>query len=53
MGDHGSNGNSLRLRALFVAAAALGIAIGMALPGPHKSQAEPRSQFATFEVGRG
>ena len=36
----------------FLAAAAAGTAIGLALPAPHKPP-PTRSQFATFEVGRG
>ena len=42
------------LKALLAAIALAAIAIGLALPVPHKSRpAQPKSQFATFELGRG
>ena len=41
------------LKVLLAAAAAAAVAIGLALPLPNKSEAEPKSQFVTFEVGRG
>ncbi|MDB5448480.1 MAG: hypothetical protein JWQ97_3797 [Phenylobacterium sp.] len=44
----------MTLKAFIAAAAAAAIAIGLALPVPHKSQAaQPKSQFTTFELGRG
>jgi hypothetical protein len=46
-------GGDARLKALFLVLGALAIAIGLALPEPHKSEAHPRSQFATIEVGGG
>ena len=42
------------MKAFIAAAAAAAIAIGLALPLPHKGEAaQPKSQFATFELGRG
>jgi len=38
---------------LVVAAAAVAIAIGLALPGLHRIRAEPHSQIPTIEVGKG
>jgi len=38
---------------LLVAAVLAAIAIGFALPGPHRIKAEPRSQIPTLEVGKG
>jgi hypothetical protein len=44
----------MALKAFLAAAAALAIAVGLALPVPHKDAPAPvKSQFATFEVGRG
>ena len=43
----------MTLKAFLAAAAAAAIAIGLALPVPHSTRAEPKSQFATYELGRG
>jgi hypothetical protein len=53
MENDGTEGSGMRLKGILAAAAAAAIAIGLVLPVPHKSEAEPRSQFATFEVGHG
>jgi hypothetical protein len=53
MRTNGSEGSAMTLKAFLAAAAAAAIAIGLALPVPHKSQAEPKSQFATVELGPG
>jgi hypothetical protein len=42
----------MALKAILAAAAAAAIVVGFALPGPHASQAEPRSQFSTIELHR-
>ena len=49
----GSEGPGMPLKALLAAIAAGAIALGLALPIPHKSEAEPKSQFTTLELGRG
>jgi hypothetical protein len=41
------------LKAFLTAVAAAAIAIGLALPVPHKDGPPAKSQFATFELGRG
>lgn len=38
---------------LLAAVAALAIAVGFALPGPHRSHAQPQSQLALQEIGHG
>jgi hypothetical protein len=43
----------LSLKALVAAAAAIGVAIGLALPTPHKPHAPTHSQFVTLELGPG
>lgn len=53
MRDDGPGGGGPRLWAVFLALGALAVAIGLALPGPHRSEAHPHSQFATIEVGGG
>ena len=43
----------MSLRAMFAAAAALAaaVAVGWALPVPHKNAAEAKSQFTMLELG--
>jgi hypothetical protein len=53
MGEDGFDGPRLPLKALLAALAAGAIALGLALPIPHKSEAEPQSQFTTLELGAG
>jgi len=53
MGEDGFDGPRLPLRTFLAALAAGAIALGLALPIPHKSEAEPRSQFTTLELGAG
>jgi len=46
-----SQGQGMPLKALIAALAAGAIVLGLALPVPHRSEAEPRSQFTTLELG--
>jgi len=53
MHKDGSHGQGMPLKAFIAALAAGAIALGLALPIPHRSEAEPRSQFTTLELGSG
>ena len=52
MGEDESNGPRIPLTALLAALAAGAIAMGLAIPIPHNSETQPRSQLATLELGR-
>ena len=51
MHKNGSDDKGLPLKAFFALVAAAAVALGLALPIPHRSEAEPKSQFTTLELG--
>jgi hypothetical protein len=53
MGKDGSDERKLPLKAFLAMVAAGAIALGLALPIPHKSEAQPKSQFTMLELGSG
>ena len=48
----GPDDDGMPLKAFLAAIVAGAIALGLALPVPHKTEAEPRSQFTMLELGR-
>ena len=53
MQKDGPEGPGMPLKAFLAMVAAGAVALGLALPIPHKSEAEPKSQFNTLELGTG
>lgn len=52
MRKDGSDDQGLPLKAFLALIAAAAVALGLALPVPHRSESAPKSQFATLELGR-
>lgn len=49
----GTESRGMPMKAFLAVLAAGAIALGLALPIPHRSDAEPKSQFMTLDLGGG